>query len=101
MRGPDFVQVPALEPGCEAEISVDLTSPPTVKTYAGSWKLYHQEGGGGAYFGDEIWVVIQVAEGGMLNTLQGLHGTSIGEEDDMSEGAPPALDACFAVQLED
>eukprot|EP00038_Savillea_parva_P013535 m.8504 g.8504 ORF g.8504 m.8504 type:complete len:292 (+) comp2546_c0_seq1:76-951(+) len=78
MRGPDFVHVPPLEPGSETEISVDLISPQEIKTYAGSWRLCHREGGGGAYFGDEIWVVIQVAEGGLLNTLQGIHGTSIG-----------------------
>mmetsp|Transcript_15393 Transcript_15393/g.39702 ORF Transcript_15393/g.39702 Transcript_15393/m.39702 type:complete len:360 (-) Transcript_15393:110-1189(-) len=86
MRGPDFVQVPPLGPGDETEISVDLTSPATVKMYAGSWRLCHREGGGGSYFGDEIWVVITVDKGGILGTLQGIHGTSIDDEDEAGFG---------------
>jgi hypothetical protein len=94
MRGPDYVHVPALEPGGEAEISVDLTTPTEVKTYAGSWRLCHREGGGGAYFGDEIWVVITVAEGGLLSTLQGIHGTTLGGQgtDGACEGLSSVLD---------
>eukprot|EP00041_Stephanoeca_diplocostata_P009124 m.139075 g.139075 ORF g.139075 m.139075 type:complete len:307 (+) comp17611_c0_seq1:263-1183(+) len=80
MQGPDYVRVPALPPGAEADVAVDLRAPPTVGSYAGSWRLLHHEGGGGAYFGNEIWVIITVSHSGMLDTLQQLDANSLGNQ---------------------
>lgn len=80
MEGPDYVRVPALPPGAEADVAVDLCAPPEVGSYAGSWRLLHHEGGGGAYFGNEIWVIITVSHSGMLDTLQQLDANSLGNQ---------------------
>ena len=42
----------------------------------GSWRLRTEH----EYFCDEIWVIIEVNQAGMLAALQGMHGTSIAPE---------------------
>lgn len=62
MHAPQFVKVPPLLPGEMCDVSVNLVSPPQVGQYASSWRLAHNEGMH-TMFGDEIWVLITVADG--------------------------------------
>eukprot|EP00050_Salpingoeca_kvevrii_P000319 m.145921 g.145921 ORF g.145921 m.145921 type:complete len:274 (-) comp10086_c2_seq4:306-1127(-) len=75
MEGPSFVAVPSLAPGEVTDVTVKLRSPRTVGQYAASWRLCCSLG----TFGEEIWVVITVAEGGTLPILQQLHATSFSD----------------------
>eukprot|EP00039_Didymoeca_costata_P000118 m.44181 g.44181 ORF g.44181 m.44181 type:complete len:273 (+) comp10064_c0_seq1:246-1064(+) len=76
MGGPEFVSVESLAPGQVSDISVQLRAPRKVGTYAASWRLRDER----SYFSEEIWIVITVAEGGLLTALQGMHGANLGSQ---------------------
>lgn len=73
MGGGSYVQVPAINPGEMTDVSVTLKAPTQTGNYWGSWKLRTEA----AYAELEIFVVIEIAEGGMLDTLQQMHASSI------------------------
>jgi len=60
------VRVPPLHPGEEHEISVDMKSPSEPGHYGGQWRMYYN----GYYFGEPIWVILEVNQSGMLGVMQ-------------------------------
>lgn len=60
------VRVPPLHPGQEHEISVDMRSPVETGQYGGQWRMYYN----GYYFGEPIWVILEVHQSGMLGVMQ-------------------------------
>eukprot|EP00040_Diaphanoeca_grandis_P015480 m.79060 g.79060 ORF g.79060 m.79060 type:complete len:282 (-) comp25176_c0_seq1:316-1161(-) len=78
LGGPAMIGVPPLEPGAVTDLSVSLQSPSSVGMFAASWRLGYVYNGVPSYFGEEIWVVITVSEGGMLDALQRMHASNIG-----------------------
>jgi len=80
LGGPTHIQVPALVPGAVTDLSVKLISPSEVGMFAASWRLGYVMNGVPSYFGEEIWVVITVSEGGMLDSLQRMNATTIGNQ---------------------
>lgn len=95
MNAPNFVHVTSIDSGAEIDISVTMKSPREVGNYASSWRLCHNEGAL-TYFGEEIWVVITVAVGGMLGVTQQLHGTTFAET-----SRPPAFHQTVRSTTED
>ena len=74
--------VPSLPPGHVFDVSVQMTSPNDVGCYSSSWRLAYVNSGIPITFGDEIWVVITVAEGGALGVTQALFATSFQRQPD-------------------
>lgn len=59
-----------IQPGEDIELSVQLISPSQAGSYQGQWRLY--DSATGLPFGDTIWVIVTVAEGGILAVTQQL-----------------------------
>lgn len=57
MGGSSVALKDGVDPGKEIELSVDLTAPSTNGTYRGNWRMTTASG---AYFGDEVYVLIVV-----------------------------------------
>jgi len=68
------VRVPPLLPGQQHEISVDMRSPDQSSNFAGQWRMFH----GGYFFGEPIWVVLEVSTSGILGMLQKMEGCGNG-----------------------
>jgi len=60
LNGPDSQRVPALPPGQHIDMSVNLVTPPTAGTYAGSWMMCTNNNGMPIMFGEPIWVIVTV-----------------------------------------
>ncbi len=58
LGAPDTVDVPAVEPGEEKDITVPMEAPAEDGTYTGKWQLRSEEGA----FGGQLWVTIVVGE---------------------------------------
>jgi hypothetical protein len=58
MGAPDSVEVGAVEPGDEVEISVEMKAPAEAGRYTGSWRMKRTEG----FFGGPLTVVIRAGE---------------------------------------
>ncbi|XP_031549630.1 protein ILRUN-like [Actinia tenebrosa] len=69
------VEVQSLAPGEAADVSVNMISPNTPGMYQGQWRMCTPTG---SYFGDVIWVIICVDEGGLLAVTQQL--SHLGQE---------------------
>nr|CAG4638034.1 EOG090X0CQ9 [Chydorus sphaericus] len=79
------VPVMALNPGEVCDISVDMSSPEQPGMYESKWRMVTPSG---SYFGDTIWVIISVAEGGTLALTQQLtHFNALGSV--IPNGSPP------------
>ncbi|XP_052212015.1 protein ILRUN-like isoform X2 [Dreissena polymorpha] len=65
----DRVLVDALPPHSTAEISVVMRSPAEDGTYQAQWRMCTATG---LFFGETIWVIVRVAEGGLLGVTQQL-----------------------------
>lgn len=61
------VMVEALQPGQEVDVSVDMNSPNQTGMYQGQWRMSTATG---MYFGEIIWVILQVEENGLLGVTQ-------------------------------
>jgi hypothetical protein len=48
-----------IQPGDEVDVSVEMTAPDTAGTYRGNWRMVNEAG---AFFGDEIYVLIVVGD---------------------------------------
>nr|CAG4641173.1 EOG090X0CQ9 [Eulimnadia texana] len=66
----DRVPAPSLGPGEVSDLSVDMKSPEAAGIYQGKWRMMTSNG---SYFGDTIWVIISVDEGGTLALTQQLN----------------------------
>ncbi|RWS12850.1 hypothetical protein B4U79_08434 [Dinothrombium tinctorium] len=56
-----------LEPGHMTDVSVEMLSPSKAGIYQGQWRISTATG---QYFGEVIWVILTVAEGGVLGLTQ-------------------------------
>ncbi|XP_071100197.1 protein ILRUN-like [Haliotis cracherodii] len=65
----DRAMVETLQPGQMTDISIEMTSPAQKGTYHGQWRMHTPTGVG---FGEVIWVIINVDEGGLLGVTQQL-----------------------------
>lgn len=63
----DRVLVESLRPGEVTDISVEMQSPEKTGIYQGQWRMSTATG---FYFGEVIWVIVTVAEGGILGLTQ-------------------------------
>lgn len=87
MQAPAMVSVASLPPGATVDVSVKLRAPRGVGNYACAWRLRDDS----SYFSEEIWVIITVAEGGLLTAVQGLHGAKIEQGDGTSHDEQLAM----------
>nr|CAG4650453.1 EOG090X0CQ9 [Sida crystallina] len=70
------VAVSPLNPGQEADISVHMSSPCEAGMYESKWRMATSFG---SFFGETIWVILSVAEGGTLALTQQLtHFNALG-----------------------
>ncbi|KAG8193834.1 hypothetical protein JTE90_029567 [Oedothorax gibbosus] len=63
----DRALVDALEPHEMADVSVEMVSPQDPGIYQGQWRMSTATG---QFFGEVIWVIVTVAEGGLLSLTQ-------------------------------
>ncbi|GIY98810.1 protein ILRUN [Caerostris extrusa] len=63
----DRVVVDALDPHNMTDVSVEMISPQTAGIYQGQWRMSTATG---QFFGEVIWVIVTVAEGGLLSLTQ-------------------------------
>jgi len=63
----DCIAVEALEPGACTDVSVELTSPLQTGIHQGQWRMSTPSG---LLFGEYIWMILQVDEGGVLAVTQ-------------------------------
>lgn len=71
--------VPSLGPKETTEISIELTSPAESGVYQSTWRLMTASG---FYFGDALWLVINVDVCGTLAVTQQLHQLSTSQSND-------------------
>ncbi|XP_012265109.1 protein ILRUN [Athalia rosae] len=74
------VPVPCVAPKATLELSVELVSPVEPGVYQSKWRMATPTG---SYFGDVIWVIITVCEGGTLAVTQQLHQLSTSQANDV------------------
>ncbi|GAB6030007.1 hypothetical protein CHUAL_005699 [Chamberlinius hualienensis] len=67
MEAIEHVLVGAISPGEVTDISVEMVSPDKAGIYQGQWRMCTATG---FYFGDVIWVIVTVAEDGVLSLTQ-------------------------------
>ncbi|CAF0947835.1 unnamed protein product [Rotaria sordida] len=65
----DEIYVGSLAPAEQANISVDITSPAVSKIIRSQWRLFTSAG---VPFGDPIWLIASVEEGGLMGITQQL-----------------------------
>jgi len=63
----DSVAVESLAPGCCADISTDMISPHQTGIHQSQWRMVTASG---LQFGEIIWMILQVDEGGVLAVTQ-------------------------------
>ncbi|XP_029636681.1 protein ILRUN [Octopus sinensis] len=63
----DRVMSVSLSPGQVTDISIDMVSPSKTGIYQGQWRMITPSG---CYFGEVIWVIINVDEAGLLAVTQ-------------------------------
>lgn len=68
------VQVKGLEPDEHTDISVELTSPEQCGIYQSQYRVFTPNG---TPFGDPIWLVLNVEQGGVLGITQQLNNVSM------------------------
>lgn len=57
------VHVSALNPDEESDISIELTSPDQCEMYQSQYRVFTSNG---TPFGDSIWLILKVEQGGVL-----------------------------------
>ncbi|KRZ49090.1 Uncharacterized protein T02_6788, partial [Trichinella nativa] len=73
-----IMEVKALQPGEEADISVTMVSPSAAGVYQSRWKMATNSG---YPFGETIWCIILVEESGLLGVTQMMAKTSCSDGD--------------------
>lgn len=81
----NLVSVKSLSAGEFYDLSVNMISPAKTGMYQGQWRMCTPSG---QYFGDVIWVILCVDEGGLLGLTQQL--SSLGREMNFHEGSNPS-----------
>lgn len=81
----NLVSVKPLEAGEHYDLSVNMISPGKPGMYQGQWRMCLPSG---QYFGDIIWVILCVDEGGLLGLTQQL--STLGREMNSCPGSHPA-----------
>lgn len=81
----NLVSVKSLSAGEFFDLSVNMISPAKTGMYQGQWRVCTPSG---QYFGDVIWVILCVDEGGLLGLTQQL--SSLGREMNFHEGSSPS-----------
>lgn len=77
------VPVRPVGPGCTLDLSVEMVSPQQPGIYESKWRMSTPSG---SYFGDVIWVILTVAEGGTMALTQQLsHLSELGASPRMDE----------------
>ncbi|KAJ9584172.1 hypothetical protein L9F63_021469 [Diploptera punctata] len=77
------IPVLSVSPGSTMDLSVDMVSPQQPGIYESKWRMSTPSG---SYFGDVIWVILTVAEGGTLALTQQLsHLSDLGSSPRMDE----------------
>ncbi|XP_047003246.1 protein ILRUN [Schistocerca americana] len=66
---PERLAVAPIAPGCTLDISLEMVSPEQTGMYESKWRMVTPAG---CYFGDVIWVIVTVAEGGTMALTQQL-----------------------------
>lgn len=87
----DRAIVNTLDPGQEADVSIEMASPATTGVYQSQWRMSTPTG---LYFGEVIWVIITVDEGGLLGVTQQL--SSFGKTDFVHNNIPQNIPNPFA-----
>jgi len=77
----------SLQPGQIYDMTVTLVSPSLPGQYQGQWRMATPTG---LFFGDIIWIVIQVEEGGIMGVTQAM--TQLAHDDRASAHHAPASD---------
>jgi len=67
LQAEEKVLVNSLAPGEIIDISIEMISPDKAGIYQGQWRMSTANG---FYFGDVIWVIVSVAEDGVLSLTQ-------------------------------
>lgn len=80
----NLVSVKPLDAGEYYDLSVNMISPGKTGMYHGQWRMCTPTG---QYFGDVIWVILCVDEGGLLGLTQQL--SSLGREMNLHQGSNP------------
>jgi len=65
----DEAYVGSLEPGQQMNVSIEMKSPSTTGIYKSQWRLFTSAG---IPFGDPIWFIASVEEGGLMGITQQL-----------------------------
>lgn len=99
----DRVMSGSLGPGQMTDISVDMVSPSTTGIYQGQWRMMTPSG---SYFGEIIWVIINVDEGGLLAVTQQMSRFEFGRQPTQNPPNPfgssfPKLNNTESSQLND
>ncbi|XP_052064894.1 protein ILRUN-like [Mytilus californianus] len=87
----DRAIVNMLVPGQEADVSVEMESPAATGVFQSQWRMSTPTG---LFFGEVIWVIITVDEGGLLGVTQQL--SSFGKSDFVHSNIPQNLPNPFA-----
>lgn len=80
------VIVSALQPGAVGEVSVEMTSPSNIGTFQGQWRM---QTASGIPFGEMVWVIVKVAECGMIALTQKHSQVGCDDEDVAAADAAP------------
>ncbi|KXJ12439.1 uncharacterized protein C6orf106 homolog [Exaiptasia diaphana] len=80
------VQVEPLEPGTTTDVSINMIAPNMTGMFQGQWRMCTPTG---SYFGDVIWVILCVDEGGLLAVTQQM--SHLGQEFSPSRNPPSNL----------
>lgn len=90
----NMVSVKPLGAGEEYDLSVNMISPGKTGMYQGQWRMCTPTG---QYFGDVIWVILCVDEGGLLGLTQQL--SSLGREMNTHQISNPSSPSANPFQL--
>lgn len=88
-------EVRSLQPQEYANISIQMHSPKECGLYQGQWRMCAQNG---MFFGETIWVILEVKEGGLLGLTQQM--SSMGSEDFSHVSPNAAVSNPFASSTE-
>lgn len=67
LNAPTMVAVQAIPAGETSDVSIEMLSPAETGIYSSKWRMCTATGN---YFGDTIWVIVQVDAGGTLALMQ-------------------------------
>lgn len=86
LEAKERVMVDALQPGQVTEISIGMISPDQAGLFQSQWRMCTATG---MFFGEVIWSILQVAEGGLLGLTQQM--SRIGSEFNIPNSPPKPL----------